>query len=439
MRNISSATSGQIRVASTQKSVVSEGQRALLTVVSKEPTAWELDPVCEAFPPYEHDQFQALKASISRNGLQEPIWVWNDRVMDGRHRLKACQELGIEPSVKHLNCEYQQAVSAVFAANINRRQLGTGQLALMAAQLATRKPGQTKASKQVEAALSQVEAATLFGVSRDAVQKACCLIAQKNTALLDAVHCGSMTLNEAYVTVNTGKTGLRVKTTEAERKALRVAAAVKERLGKESRTLRLVKQSAASAKNMALPTGSRHSVILADPPWDYGMPNDRSASRLLPHEQYITLTIDAICDMGVAEIAAEDSMLFMWCPASLLPDGLKVMAAWGFDYSSNWVWHKCSDGGQLNCGGGTAVIHHELLLVGKRGTGLTIANKKARASSVVSAPVRAHSAKPVVVHERLEALYPDVSRIELFSRAQRAGWTMYGNQVGEVAAERKVA
>ncbi len=94
---------------------------------------------------------------------------------------------------------------------------------------------------------------------------------------------------------------------------------------------------------------------------------------------------------------------------------------------------------KLNCGGGTATIHHELLLVGKRGAGLTIANKKARESSVFSAPVTVHSAKPAVVHQRLEALYPDVSRIELFSRAQRAGWTMYGNQADEVFVDRKVA
>ncbi|MBC7617814.1 MAG: ParB N-terminal domain-containing protein [Candidatus Saccharibacteria bacterium] len=436
MKAISLAVCGQNRVVSAQKNVVSKDQSIGLAVVNQTPAEWVLDPSCAAFPPMQHDEFIALRASIQRNGQNEPILVWGNRIIDGRHRLRACQELGIEPMLKRLTGDYQQAVSMAFAANVNRRQLGTGQLALLGAQLATRRPGQTKAAKHVEAVLSQAEAATLFGVSRDAIQKASRLILQKNAALLDAVHNGSMTLNEAYVTANTGKTGLRAKTSEAERKALRMAAAVKERLGKESRTLRLVKQAAISAKNVALPTGSRHSVILADPPWDYGMPNDRAASRVLPHEQYITLTIDAICDMGVADIAADDSMLFMWCPASLLPDGLKVMAAWGFDYSSNWVWHK---EGQLNCGGGTAAIHHELLLVGRRGAGLTISDKKLRGSSVFGGQVKAHSAKPVVVHERLEALYPGVSRIELFSRAQRAGWTMYGNQVDEVAAERKVA
>ena len=437
MKDIPLAACGLKRVVSTQKTVVSKDQRAVLAVVSKKPTAWELDPVCEAFPPMTHDQFLGLKKSIERNGQREPIVVWNDRIVDGRHRLKACQELGIEPVVKRFTGNYQQAVSAAFAANVNRRQLGTGQLALLAAQLATRKPGQTKVAKQIEAVLSQPEAAALFGVSRDAVQKACRLVRGNNTALLDGVHTGSMTLNEAYVTANTGKTGLRVKTTDDERKALRVAAAVKERLGNESRNLRLVKQAATSAKNLALPTGVRHSVILADPPWDYGMPNDRSASRVIPHAQYPTMSTDAICALGVESIAANDSMLFLWCPASLLPDGLKVLAAWGFDYSTNWVWHK--NGGKLNCGGGTATIHHELLLVGKRGAGLTIADKKARASSVFSAPVTVHSAKPAVVHERLEALYPDVSRIELFSRAQRRGWTMFGNQAGNVAADKKVA
>jgi N6-adenosine-specific RNA methylase IME4 len=263
------------------------------------------------------------------------------------------------------------------------------------------------------------------------------LVLSNNAALLDGVHTGSMTLNEAYVTANTGKTGLRAKTTEEERKALRVAAGVKERLGNESRNLRLVKQAATSAKNLALPTGARHSVVLADPPWDYGMAADRSDSRVIPHKHYPTMNIAAMCDMGVEEIAASDSMLFMWCPASLLPDGLKVMAAWGFDYSTNWIWHK--KGGKLNCGGGTATIHHELLLVGTRGAGMTIASKRTRESSVFSAPVTVHSAKPAMVHERLEALYPAVSRIELFSRVQRKGWTMFGNQAGSVVIDQKVA
>jgi len=387
---------------------------------------WQIDPCAEAFPAMTVDEFEALKASISRNGLQDPLLLWNGRLMDGRHRLKACQALGITPRVMQLTGSYDAAKSAAFASNINRRHLGLGQRALLAAQLASHKRGQTKSAKQVVPALTQEEAARLFAISRDAVQKACRLLALAQTSILDQVREGTMSLHEACVTSTTNQSGLVAQTTIEERKALRVAAAVRERLGDASRTQRLKKQAAISEKNQALPTGAKYSVILADPPWDYGMSNDRAPSRVIPQEKYPTMNTDAICAMDVAALAADGAMLFLWCPASLLPEGLRVMQAWGFEYSSNWVWHKTA--GKLNCGGGTATVHHEHLLVGKRGTGLTIASKKLRQSSVLGAPVTQHSAKPMAVQERIEALYPNVGRIELFSRFLRNGWTAWGNQ-----------
>ena len=392
-----------------------------------DPFALQIDACAEAFPSMQVDEFEALKASIARNGVLEPVLVWQGRVMDGRHRLKACQALGITPAFKVLDGTYEEAKSEAFSTNINRRHLRIGQRAILAAQLATRKPGQTKATKAMEPVLSQEDAARLFAVGRDSVQKACRMVAHGDTALLDQVHAGTMSLNEAITTISTAKTGLVAKTTAEERQALRQAAAVKERLGHEFRAKRLRMQAEVSAKNQALPAGqARYSVVLADPPWDYGMPNDRAPSRVIPHEQYPTLSTDAICELDVEAMAAGDSMLYLWCPASLLPDGLSVMQGWGFEYVSNWVWQKT--GSQLNCGGGTAMVQHELLLVGKRGKGLTIAGKKLRRSSIVTAPVTKHSAKPTVFHEQIEVLYPGVSKVELFSRSTRQGWTAWGNQ-----------
>lgn len=398
-----------------------------LNPLSLNPSALQIDACAEAFPSMQVDEFEALKASIDRNGLLEPILVWQGRVMDGRHRLKACQALGVVPMVKVLNGTYEEAKSEAFSTNINRRHLATGQRAILAAQLATRRPGQTKATKDMEPVLSQGEAARLFAVGRDSVQKACRLIAHGDAALLDQVHAGIMSLNEAITTISMAKTGVVAKTTAEEREVMRQAAAVKERLGQEARDKRLLMQAEVSAKNQALPAGqARYSVVLADPPWDYGMPNNRAPSRVIPHEQYPTMTTDAISKLGVEGMAAKDAMLYLWCPATLLPDGLRVMQAWGFDYLTNWVWHKTE--GKLNCGGGTAMVHHELLLVGKRGQGLTIADKKLRKPSVLTGPVVRHSAKPTVFHEQIEALYPNLSKIELFSRAARPGWKAWGNQ-----------
>ncbi len=41
-------------------------------------------------------QYEVLKESISKNGQQVPIWIWRDRIVDGRNRVKALSELGIE-------------------------------------------------------------------------------------------------------------------------------------------------------------------------------------------------------------------------------------------------------------------------------------------------------------------------------------------------------
>ncbi|GAB3483692.1 Spo0J and IME4 domain-containing protein [Polaromonas eurypsychrophila] len=436
MKQISKAVFGQKRAISAQKNTVVKAKSTRAAKGIQPAPKLALDPCCKEFPPMEHDDFNSLKESILRNGQLQPLLVWQGRVLDGRHRLKACADLGIQPHFEEVKCSYEEARSMAFAANINRRNLSVGQRALLAARLASRKPGQTKASRQIQPVLTQDDAAKLFAVSRDAVQRGCRLLAGGSKATVNAVHTGSMSLNEAVVAMDTHKTGLRAKTTDDERKALRVAAAVKERLGKEARHLRLVKQAATSAKNVALPTGSRYSIILADPPWSYGMAQDRAASRMIPHAHYPVMSVDAmLAELDVEGIAAKDAMLFMWCPAPLLPSGLELMAGWGFEFLTNWVWHK--QGGTLNCGGGTATVNHELLLVGSRGSGVLIADKKARAPSVFTAPVTAHSAKPVVVHERLETLYPGVSRIELFSRSDRTGWTMFGNEAS--AASKKIA
>lgn len=68
------------------------------------------------------------------------------------------------------------------------------------------------------------------------------------------------------------------------------------------------------------------------------------------------------------------------------------MESWGFENVPNWVWHE--NGGKLTCAGGIAVAHHELLLLGKRGRGLTIVGNETRESSVFAEPVTKHSATP---------------------------------------------
>lgn len=62
--------------------------------------------------------------------------------------------------------------------------------------------------------------------------------------------------------------------------------------------------------------------------------------------RYETMTLNDIKALPVADIAGEKAHLYLWVPNALLPDGLAVMDAWGFEYKGNIVWEKVrKDGG----------------------------------------------------------------------------------------------
>jgi N6-adenosine-specific RNA methylase IME4 len=169
-------------------------------------------------------------------------------------------------------------------------------------------------------------------------------------------------------------------------------------------------------------------VILADPPWrfepysrDTGM--DRAADN-----HYPTMTLDEICAVAVAgTIAADDCVLFLWTTLPMQRLAHTVMEAWGFDYRTGFVWVKDRIGtGYWNRS------RHEVLLLGVRGHPVAPA-PGTQPDSVIERPVGAHSAKPAVVHELVEAMFPSAAKIELFARRPRAGWDAWGLEAGPEA------
>jgi N6-adenosine-specific RNA methylase IME4 len=131
---------------------------------------------------------------------------------------------------------------------------------------------------------------------------------------------------------------------------------------------------------------------------------------------------EEICALAVADIAAPDAALFMWTTAAHLPEGLQVVNAWGFEYVTNAVWVKPTP--KL---GHWVRNQHELLIIARRGA-MPMPLPANRPSSVITAPRREHSRKPDEAYEIIERMFPDLPRIELFARSQRAGWDAWGNE-----------
>ena len=93
---------------------------------------------------------------------------------------------------------------------------------------------------------------------------------------------------------------------------------------------------------------------------------------------------------------APPSHLFLWCPNALLPDGLRVMEAWGFTYKSNIVWHKIrKDGGSDGRGVGFYFRNvTELLLFGVKGSNARTLAPGRTQVNFIETRKREHSRKP---------------------------------------------
>jgi N6-adenosine-specific RNA methylase IME4 len=77
-------------------------------------------------------------------------------------------------------------------------------------------------------------------------------------------------------------------------------------------------------------------------------------------------------------------------------------------------------------------VRHELLLIATRGA-MPTPRESDRPDSVIEAPAGRHSEKPAAAYERIERMYPELAKLELFARAPRPGWDAWGNQLGGAA------
>ena len=165
-------------------------------------------------------------------------------------------------------------------------------------------------------------------------------------------------------------------------------------------------------------------VLYADPPWAFDNAGfDQSAAKIYPVlkpgliENYTDETGRQIRQLA----KQKKSVLFLWVPEAIVPEGLRVLQGWGFIYKAQMVWKKDKSPGM----GWWVKSKHEQLFIGARGTELHPATKY---DSVFEAPVTKHSKKPEIVYEMIEQMYTG-PYIELFARDIREGWISWGNEI----------
>ncbi len=80
----------------------------------------------QVMPPLAEEEYEALKADIAQRGVQVPVEYDEDgNILDGYHRVRACQELGITdwPKVVRRGLTEEQKFEHALALNLHRRHL----------------------------------------------------------------------------------------------------------------------------------------------------------------------------------------------------------------------------------------------------------------------------------------------------------------------------
>jgi N6-adenosine-specific RNA methylase IME4 len=136
---------------------------------------------------------------------------------------------------------------------------------------------------------------------------------------------------------------------------------------------------------------------------------------------YPGMTLDEIKAYPVPHLAHDDCILWLWTTNAHMRDAFGVLDAWGFEQKTilTWVKDKMGTGDWLR-----GQTEHCLLAVRGKPT-ITLKSQ----TTVIHALLREHSRKPEEFYALVESLCPG-SKVELFARTQREGWTAHGSDLG---------
>jgi len=179
--------------------------------------------------------------------------------------------------------------------------------------------------------------------------------------------------------------------------------------------------------------GRRFRTILADPPWQFLNRTGKVAPEHRRLSRYSTMTLNEIAQLPVRDVSDSPAHLYLWVPNALLPEGLAVMKAWGFDYKSNVIWHKVrKDGGSDGRGVGFYFRNvTEIILFGTRGKNARTLSPGRSQVNMIQTRKREHSRKPDEQYDLIEACSPGPF-LELFARGTRPNWSLWGNQADDL-------
>jgi len=412
---------------------------------------YDLHPLCFLFPELPISEYEKLKGSIATQGLDCPVLLTSEgAIVDGRHRYKACQELGVEVKVEKLPPMTEEALLyLVWRRNLTRRHLDESQRAMVAAKM---RPWLEKAAKERQKEGSSEGGAIIHlrkhggrggGLSANLRKK-------KDDELLEKS--GQKSAQEAADKLNVGSRSVEyavkvLKSADSElihavESQMIPVSAASRLCTKEAKVRRAVLKSISegTAKNVAValkqqslaeqvkaiklapPIVGKFEVLVVDPAWKFDKNREDDASQR-GQTPYPPMTEEEICAIKLP--ATENCILWLWTTNAHLVSGeaLRVLQAWGFQPKAMLTWGKTRFGTGDWLRGQT-----EHCILATHGRPVICPPLP---STLLIADTGAHSEKPDAFYALVEKMCPG-TKGELFARKVREGWNQHGVELGSI-------
>jgi N6-adenosine-specific RNA methylase IME4 len=390
-------------------------------------------PAADRFPMMDDDRYAELRDGMRENGFTKnnPVKLFEGKILDGRNRYKAAVELGIEA---HFEPVTGNPFKIAWALNGQRRDLAADQRAVIAQLLEFHANEYDAISFSVTANANKKRAEALAARDRkdDGTMASSPVTTCDDTGRDHAAEADGRSSTAKAKASGTNR-GAVDRASKLIREAPHLAEKVAHGEMKSTQAHRMLRKAKIANRTEPFPDG-KFRVLYADPPWQYsdsreglgagdgaGKSVDRASTAASDH--YPTMSKADLKALDVKSLADEDAVLFCWATFPLLADQLEVIEAWGFKYKTAFVWDKTrgSFGHYHNC-------EDELLLVCTRGSCTPDSDKKEKQGHKLKAS--RHSAKPEAFRQMIDRMYPHGPRIELFCRGMVPdGWFAWGNEV----------
>lgn len=206
----------------------------------------------------------------------------------------------------------------------------------------------------------------------------------------------------------------------------------------------------------------KFNVIVADPPYEFGDKLKMSSVKRGAEANYNIMTTEELCNLPIKQIVDPNGcILCLWCPSSLIQNGLEVMDTYGFKLKQTYIWIKSKQENSIiniitkvipKQGWNTGVKYlfdnclsfgmgrlfrqsHEICLIGTNNNGIYKQLENRSQRSVSFAPNLKHSQKPEDLQNSLDLMFSTGNKLEIFARRQREGWVCIGNEAPATKGE----